>query len=171
MIQEYLLIRASMFNAYQSFEINLSGTGLGLIGSVFVLGVFLQLVAWQKKPRRFNSLMCVFGLFQIIRMFVTGDRSTGITILLLILLIRHRFVKPLNSRKSILYIACAYLGMLGIKVIELTRSSLNSDMIEVIQDLFHSNILVETINEYGGNVWSGMMVYYSVPRTGSFRLE
>lgn len=169
LVQEFLLIRASMANAYQSFEIDLSGTGLGLISSVFVLGVFLQLVAWQKESRKFDFLMYVFGLFQIIRMFVTGDRSTGITILLLILLIRHRFVKPLNSRKSMLYIACAYLGMLGIKAIELTRSSLNSDMGEVIRELFQSNMLVETINEYGGNVWSGMMVYYSVPRTGSYR--
>lgn len=167
--QEMVYIGASMVNAYQSFVIDLSGTGVGLIGSIFVLGIFLQLIAWQNDYFKFHILFYIFSIFQIVRMFITGDRSTGIAILLVFLLIRHKFVKPLNPKKIVLYLFYAYIGMLAIKLIELTRSSVDYNFSEIFQELMQSNMLVDTINEYGGNVWCGMMVYYSVPSTGDFR--
>lgn len=102
-------------------------------------------------------------------MYITGDRSTGIALILVWILIRHKFVNPIQGKRAVLYLFLAYVGMLFIKIVEMTRTINSSSVDEAFAELMQTNMLAETVFEYGGNAWCGMMVYYSVPATGSFR--
>ena len=169
--EEYIYIQGAVLYGYSNSEntSNLSGTGIGLIGNLFVLGIFFLIYSYQKNKIKFNILFYFFVIYQIIRMYVTGDRSTGVTLILVCVLIRHKFVSEIKGIKAVLYLFIVYIAMIFIKLIEMTRFINSASANDVIYELFQSNMFAETIFEYGGNVWSGMMVYYSVPSTGSFR--
>lgn len=168
---EFIYIRSAMIYGYQNAEntVSLSGTGLGLLGNMFIIGAMMWMVSYQCEKKKFDGILIILAIYQVVRMLVTGDRSTGIALILVWLLMRHKFVSPIKGVRAGMYLVGIYFGMIFIKLIEMTRSIGSPTATEVIHDLFQSNILAETVFEYGGNVWCGMMVYYSVPRTGSFR--
>lgn len=168
---EYIYIHDSLIYGYQNTESasNLSGTGIGLIGNLFMLGTMMWLFAFQKEKKVFDTLFCVLTIYQIFRMYFTGDRSTGIVLILIWLLVRHNFVAAIKGKKAILYAIVIYIAMIFIKMIEITRTFSNLKASEIFHELVQSNIIAETVFAYGGNVWSGIMVYYSVPSSGMFR--
>ena len=154
-------------NANSTF--NLSGTGIGLIGNLFIVGLMLELIYLQNNRKKFDFWFFVLSAYQILRMYITGDRSTGIALILVWILIRHKFVNPIKGKRAVLYLFLVYVGMLFIKLVEMTRTINSSSVDAVFAELTQTNMLAETVFEYGGNAWCGMMVYYSVPATGSFR--
>lgn len=154
-------------NANSTF--NLSGTGIGLIGNLFIVGIMLELIYLQNNRKKFDFWFFVLSAYQILRMYITGDRSTGIALILVWILIRHKFVNPIKGKRVVLYLFLVYVGMLFIKLVEMTRTINSSSVDAVFAELMQTNMLAETVFEYGGNAWCGMMVYYSVPATGSFR--
>lgn len=169
--QEYMYLKNSMIYGYQNPEntFSLAGTGIGLISGLFVVGIIMLLIGYQKRTKVFNWIFVIAFVYQIIRMLISGDRSTGLVLILVWLLIRQRYVKPITGKHIPIYLVGIYVAMLGLKLIEMTRSINSASASEVLTELFQKNMLVETINEYGGNVWSGLMVFYSVPATGGFR--
>lgn len=168
---EVKYIQNALVYGYQNPEsgFSLGGTGIGLIGNLFLLGLMMEFVYLQKQPRKFNWLFLSVSAYQILRMLITGDRSTGVALILILVLIRHKFVTPIKGSKAILWMLLIYAGLLFIKVIEMTRGIDSPSVSEVIHEIIQSNILSETIVEYGGNIWGGMMVYYCVPSSGSYR--
>lgn len=168
---EFAYIRNALTYGYQNIEsdFNLSGTGLGLIGNIFLLGIIMELVYFQNQPKKFDCLFAAVAIYQIIRMLITGDRSTGVALILVLVLIRHKYVSPIKGSKAFFWLILIYISLIFIKFIELTRSIQSPAAGEVIGDVTRSNIFAETVFEYGGNIWSGMMVYYCVPSSGSFR--
>ncbi len=171
--EESFTIRNTMIYGYQNAENTetLSGTGIGLMGNLFVLGFIAYLFSIQKNKKLFNVLLLLFSAYQVARMFLTGDRSTSMVNILVLILMRHKLVSPIKGLSAIKYVILAYAGMIIIKAVELTRSiSSTRGIDEVTRELLQKNMLAETVFEYGGNVWCGMMVYYSVPSTAFFRL-
>lgn len=168
---EFVYVRGAMIYGYQNAEntVSLSGTGLGLLGNMFIIGAMMWMISYQRDKKKFDSIFVALTLYQVVRMFITGDRSTGIALILVWLLIRHKFVSPIKGFRACIYLVGIYFSMVFIKLIEMTRAIGSPTVTEAIHDLFQSNILADTVFEYGGNVWCGMMVYYSVPETGSFR--
>lgn len=168
---EISYLKNAMVFGYQNVNntFDMSGTGIGLFGNLFLLGIMLLLFYLQKNKRKFDILFFIMCGYQIIRMYITGDRSTSIALILVWILIRHKFVSPIKGKKAMLYLVFAYIGMLFIKLVEMTRVLNSGDVGEVFHNLLQSNMLAETVLEYGGNVWSGIMIYYSVPSTGFFR--
>lgn len=168
---EFAYIQNALVYGYQNVEsdFNLGGTGIGLIGNLFLLGLLMEFVYLQTQPKRFNYLFVVVSAYQIFRMFITGDRSTGIALILVLVLIRHKYIAPIRGARAVLWIAIIYIGLIFIKLVEMTRSIHAPTASEVIGEVLQANILAETVFEYGGNIWSGMMVYYCVPSSGSFR--
>ena len=171
LIQESNQIYYSIKYGYQNPEniFYLSGTGIGLIGGLVYLAIILLLYGYQNNKSKFNIIFAITCLYQIIRMYITGDRSTGISLIFVILLMRHKFISPIKGKKIILYGILAYIMLLFIKLVELTRHIDSLSANEVLSEIIKDNMLAETMSEYGGNVWCGMMIYYSVPSTGSFR--
>lgn len=168
---EIAYIQNALVYGYQNVEsdFNLSGTGLGLIGNLFLLGLMMEFVYLQTKPKKFNYLFITVCIYQIVRMFITGDRSTGVALILVLVLIRHKYVSPIKGSKALLWMVLIYISLIFIKLVEMTRSIHSPTASEVIGEVIQSNILAETVFEYGGNIWSGMMVYYCVPSFGAFR--
>ena len=168
---EFAYIQNALTYGYQNAEsdFNLSGTGFGLIGNIFLLGIIMELVYLQNKPKKFDCLFAVASIYQIIRMFITGDRSTGVALILVFVLIRHKYVSPIKGVKAFFWAVLIYISLIFIKFVELTRSIQSPSIGEVLGEVTQSNIFAETVFEYGGNIWSGMMVYYCVPSSGSFR--
>lgn len=168
---EIAYIQNALVYGYQNVESNFSlgGTGIGLIGNLFLLGMMMEFVYLQTQPKKFNYLFVAVCVYQIIRMFITGDRSTGVALILVLILIRHKYVSPIKGSKAVLWMILIYISLIFIKLVEMTRSIHSPTASEVIGEVMQSNILAETVFEYGGNIWSGMMVYYCVPASGSFR--
>lgn len=168
---EYQIIVSGLRYTYQSAEgsLNLSGTGIGLIGNLFIVGMMFWMFGLQKNRAKFDIFFFSFSAYQIGRMVITGDRSTGVALILVWLLMRHKFVVPIQGKRAVLYVFIIYFAMLLLKYIEMTRSITQGNGSEIFHELLQSNMLVETIFEYGGNAWCGMMVYYSVPATAFFR--
>ena len=169
---EMIYFRQARLYGYQNADssLNLSGTGLGLIGNLVTIGVFYLLVYYRSKRKTFNIISILFGGYHILRMAITGDRSTGLTIILILILMRHKYIKPIKIKDFIPVACIAYASLLFIKLIEITRSMNSYNLTELILELVEDNPITETIVEYGGNVWSGLMVYYTVPSVGFFRL-
>lgn len=170
-LQEFLQIKNSLIYGYQNAEntFSLSGTGIGIMGGVIYVAIILLLYGYQKNPKKFNIIFLTMCVYQIFRMYVTGDRSTGIALIFIFLLIRHKFVSPIKGKKIILYCILVYILMIFIKLVELTRNIDSLSAKEVLYELLQTNMIAETIFEYGGNVWCGIMVYYSIPMTGTYR--
>lgn len=168
---EIAYIQNALVYGYQNVEsdFSLGGTGIGLIGNLFLLGLMMEFVYLQTQPKKFNYLFAAVSIYQIIRMFMTGDRSTGIALILVMVLIRHKYVSPIKGSKAIIWMILIYISLIFIKLVEMTRSIHSPTVSEVMGEVIQSNILAETVFEYGGNIWSGMMVYYCVPSSGSFR--
>lgn len=168
---ELAYIKDALIFGYQNADstFNMSGTGVGLFGNLFLLGIMLEFFYLQKNKKRFDILFYTMCIYQVVRMYITGDRSTGIALILIWVLIRHKFVSPIKGKKAVIYLFLTYAGMLFIKLVEMTRTLDSGNVIEIFHELLQSNMFAETVFEYGGNAWCGMMVYYSVPSTGFFR--
>lgn len=156
---------------YQSSEstYNLSGTGFGLLGQLFLLGFIMTMFSCKNERNKFDAMFYTMTVYQLVRMFLSGDRSTGLVIIFVLIFMRHKFVSPIKGSRALLYCLLIYAGMLFVKLVEMTRSNSDPNMNEIISQLFQSNMLAETITEYGGNVWCGMMVFYLVPSTAYYR--
>ena len=164
-ITEKQYIEDSILYTYQSDEItNFAGTGFGLIGNLFHLGTIAILLGLSNKKKYFYSFLILLTAYQVIRMFITGDRSTSIMLMFVWILIKHHYVSSFSLKRSLFYIFFSYIALISLKAIEITRQESNSDYFEVISYASKDNIIVETIKEFGGNVWCGEMVYYSVPK-------
>lgn len=169
--QEFATIRNAIKYVYQerNTDFSLAGTGIGLLAGLFMIGYIMRMIAYQEQKHKFDAMFFIMFAYQAIRMYVTGDRSTGVALILVMLLMRHEFVQPIRRIHGLIYACGAYAAMLMLKVIEITRSIDNYVLTDMIQTVSQNNALAETVNEYGGNVWCGMMVYYAVPATGGFR--
>lgn len=147
----------------------LSGTGIGLFAGLFTLGYLLVLVSVATKPRTFNVLFFSMIGYQLLRMFISGDRSTGIILILICIYIRHRIFSPIKGLRAAVYAFIMYAMLIVIKVIELIRPAGGPSLTTAYHEVIQNNLISATINDYGNNVWSGMMVFFSVPQTGHFR--
>lgn len=165
LIEKESIINTLTFG-YQSSDIvdSISGTGLGLISNFFYIGFFTLLLSYQKEKKNFIILCSIFSLYQIIRMYLTGDRSTGLTMILVILLMYHTYISKIKGKKMIMGIIVTYFFLAFLKLIEITRKE-TVDIEDIFTKILHENPFTQTIFEYGGNVWSGMMVYYSMTET------
>ena len=172
MISETLFLRHSLQYVYQDAKniLDLSGTGLGLIGGFFTIGLIMIMYGNQDNSKKFDFYLICFSFYHLIRMFITGDRSTGIIIILILFLMRHKLVSRINKKKMIVYIIAVIIMLTFIKAIELTRSKKNVNFLDTFEEVLHDNPIGDTLKGFGNNVWSGMMVYYSVPRYGTYRL-
>ena len=168
---EYGFMKNAMVYGYQNEQstFNLSGTGIGLLGNLFLVGIMMLFVYFQKDKRKFDLMFIVMCLYQVFRMYISGDRSTGVALILVWVLIRHKYVKPIKGKNAIIYILLIYVAFVFLKFVEMTRGMDTKSVDGVLTELIQSNIVAKTTFEYGVNVWSGMMVFYSVPSTASFR--
>ena len=169
--QEVTTIKNAMLFTYQDSNntFSLSGTGIGLFAGLFTVGYIMLMYVFQTNKKKFDFLLILMSIYQVGRMYVTGDRSTGVVLILVFLLMRHTLVSQIKGIKAGIFVIGAYFGMMLLSLIEHTRANTTVVLSEVIEDLLQDNILASTVTEYGGNVWSGLMVYYSVPETGWFR--
>lgn len=168
---EYYYILGSLIYGYQNVDNPYisSGNGIGLLSNLMTIGLIMLAISFQKQKRAFDLLFFFVVSYHLIRMYLTGDRSTGLMIIFVWALMRHKYINPIKGKKIIPMIGLTYIAMMFLKTIEMTRSLGGMDVYEAISKLSDSNILGETVFEYGGNVWSGLMVMYSVPTTSSFR--
>lgn len=168
---EVTFLKNAIVFGYQNLEntYSLAGTGLGFLSQLFLLGYIMVIFSSKENKVKFDFLFWIMSVYQLVRMLISGDRSTGVMLLFVFIFIRHKFVAQIKGKKTILFAVLLYFGMLFIKYIELTRSVQSSNPSEILGELFQNNMLVETVIEYGGNVWCGLMVYYAVPQTGWYR--
>lgn len=166
-ILEKSTITFAMIYGYQSEDVvdTFSGTGIGLLANFVYIGFFTILLYYRGNRKRNTLLTVLFVFYQVIRMYLTGDRSTGIMYILITLLVYHTYVSRIEGKKLLLGIGVSYLAMAFLKMIESTRVNQVHSESELFQNILANNPFFETIFEFGGNVWSGLMVFYSMSDT------
>ncbi len=155
---------------YQSeHSTNLSGTGIGLIGNLFLLGCIMVLYSFQNNKKRFDFIFGFLIVYQLFRMYITGDRSTGITLILVLVMIRNRFISRIKGEKIIKYSILAILTLCLLKVIEITRQSKIFMSDNIYQILSLKNIIGDTFFGFSTNVWSGIMIKYCMRQRPDYK--
>ena len=170
-LNEYIYIKDALRWGYQSVNsTNLSGTGIGLIGNLFLVGYIMILYAFQHNKKKFDCLFLILLFYQLFRMYITGDRSTGITLILVIIMIRNKFINKIKRSRIIKYGISGIFILFLLKIIETSRQLETFTLKNIIYFFSSNNIIGNTIFGFSNNVWSGMMVRYCMSQVPDYRL-
>lgn len=170
LINEFIYISDAFKWKYQSeYSTNMSGSGIGLIGNLFLLGYIMILYSNQNNKIRFDFMFCLLVIYQLFRMYITGDRSTGITLILVLIMIRNRFISRIKGRKLIKYSILGIVTLYFLKIIETIRQTKTFIPKNIFQILPLKNMIGNTFFDFSTNVWSGMMVRYCMRQNPDYR--
>lgn len=169
-----IIIKAAVTEGYKATfvaEDLFTGNPIDLIGSLFKPAIILLLSSYKNKKSTFDKILLLTVSYLLVRMFLTGDRGEDIIFIVVLVFIRHMLVKPIRGKKLIFILVSMYFVAFFLDFIQNFRLAPRGDINSIYLSLEHSlksNIILKTMFDYGAIIWVFLLMFKSVPATGSF---
>jgi len=150
-----------------------SNTGIAAIfdnfSLYFIPSLICLYIAFNRQHLQRFIITLIFIIVILIEVII-GSRGSAISLVMILLILRHYLVKNINIKTAIPYGIGAYFVMSFLSVIAKLRSVTNKNLSIYVQSfLFDSNLFSETITELGGSMFPLLSTMRLVPNVFSYR--
>lgn len=150
-----------------------SSTGVAAIfmniSLYFVPSLICLYIAFNKQEFQRFIITSIFILVILVEVII-GSRGSAITLVMILLILRHYLVKNINIKTAIPYGLGAYLTLSFLSVVAKLRSIPNKSLYLYVQSFFiENNLFSETITELGGSMFPLLQTMRLVPNTYAYR--
>lgn len=142
---------------------------LSLFTNLFPISLVALLITW-KKTKKWEIIYYGVIAWNIIKMVLVGNRSYPIALIIMLFLIKHRFVKP-YTRKD--YISLSIYGSVFIVVLGFIASIRNlaskgNIINELVKYVLTNNPFIVVLNELGGTLITLIISIIYIPSAVSY---
>lgn len=168
----FLYISFSKLNAsftgdyLDTFEVQQSiPSFLNFLSTMMNVGICLLLIGYKNNLRVARGILLISIFLQIISMF-SGSRGIAVIAIVLYLFVYIKIVNKVKLKNIITYLVIGYIGLALISSIRSIRDfgmDLGKIIEEFIVKLTNENLLLTTLNEFGGTLLTPAVAIQSVP--------
>jgi oligosaccharide repeat unit polymerase len=135
----------------------------------FVPSLICLYIAFNRQQFQRLIITSIFILVILVEVII-GSRGSAITLVMILLILRHYLVKNINIKTAIPYGLGAYFTLSFLSVVAKLRSIPNKSLYLYFQSFFvDNNLFSETITELGGSMFPLLQTMRLVPNNYGYR--
>lgn len=133
------------------------------------VSIIFLLIGYKDRKKTSKIIFYLAVLYSVFKIWIIGQRGYEFIFLIIISFIYYRYIQRFNFRTFIkLGLIIVFLLSLMNSIVYIRETTDKVSLSRVIDNIFHNNIVIEVLAEFGSTFYTTELIVYHVPEYMNF---